>query len=257
MLCSGRVNAGVRTWFRTFVKGLTGAALTVVLLGNAPAMAASPADEAGIDAPVDIAADREGQGGIFSRDTKDDSDRTASHDPQFRTLFLAWKRMDSGAAPTLDAAVPSHAPVDDMRLTSSFGYRSDPFRGRRAMHQGIDIPGPVGTPIYATADGFVGRAGRYGGYGNLIELEHGNGVQTRYGHLSTIMVQPGSRVRRGDIIGRMGSTGRSTGSHLHYEVRMDGEAVDPMPFVQSGRYVAEVAAREAGRDTAQGGPSGN
>ena len=112
--------------------------------------------------------------------------------------------------------------------------RSDPFRGTAAMHAGVDIPGPLGTPIYATADGVVGRAERAGGYGNLVELEHGKGIQTRYGHLSKLLVEPNTRVTRGQLIGLMGSTGRSTGSHLHYEVRIDGRAVNPIPFLTSG-----------------------
>jgi murein DD-endopeptidase MepM/ murein hydrolase activator NlpD len=124
-------------------------------------------------------------------------------------------------------------PVDNVRLTSTFGVRSDPFHGGAAMHAGIDIPGPVGTPVYATADGVVGRAGVAGGYGNLVTLDHGKGIETRYGHLSKILVEPNTRVRRGQLIGLMGSTGRSTGSHLHYEVRIDGAAVNPVPFMQN------------------------
>jgi murein DD-endopeptidase MepM/ murein hydrolase activator NlpD len=106
------------------------------------------------------------------------------------------------------------------------------------MHAGIDLAGPVGTPIYAAADAVVGQAGVQGGYGNLVELHHGAGIATRYGHLSSIRVNPGERVRRGQLIGLMGSTGRSTGSHLHYEVRIDGRAVNPLPFLQTGQAMA-------------------
>lgn len=122
------------------------------------------------------------------------------------------------------------------------------------MHAGVDIPGPVGTPIYATADGIVGRAERAGAYGNLLELDHGRGIQTRYGHLSAILVQPGARVARGQLIARMGSTGRSTGSHLHYEVRLDGNAVNPMPFLQSASYLVAMQNRARGTNIAMGGP---
>jgi murein DD-endopeptidase MepM/ murein hydrolase activator NlpD len=170
-------------------------------------------------------------------------------DTQFRSLFTAWRQMDGPATQAL--AIPSRRPVDEMRLTSTFGNRADPFTGRRARHNGIDIPGPVGTPIYATADGTVGRAQRLGGYGNYVELEHGNAMQTRYGHLSQILVQPGQRVRRGDMIGLMGSTGRSTGSHLHYEVRIAGAPVNPVPFIAEDGVM--VAAAGHG-NVALGGP---
>lgn len=165
----------------------------------------------------------------------------ADADAQFRSLFLSWKRLDTLEQTVI--AVPSMRPVANLTLTSNFGVRTDPFRGTAAMHAGVDIPGPVGTPIYATADGVIGRAGRYGGYGNLVEINHGKGIETRYGHLSRILVEPNTRVRRGQLIGLMGSTGRSTGSHLHYEVRIDGRAVNPMPFLQSTDYLATIQDR--------------
>jgi murein DD-endopeptidase MepM/ murein hydrolase activator NlpD len=112
------------------------------------------------------------------------------------------------------------------------------------MHAGIDLAGPVGTPIYATADGTVTEAAyNDGGYGNLIKLDHGRGIETRYGHLSAFNVRPGDRVKRGQMIGRMGSTGRSTGSHLHYEVRIDGRAVNPIPFMRSTDYLVAIKSR--------------
>ena len=114
--------------------------------------------------------------------------------------------------------------------------------------------GPSGTPIYATADGVVDRAEWANGYGNLVELDHGKGIQTRYGHLSKILVRPNTRVKRGDLIALMGSTGRSTGSHLHYEVRIDGHAVNPVPFLQSSDYLIAVQRRAAATQIALGGP---
>lgn len=153
-------------------------------------------------------------------------------DAQFRSLFVSWKKLDTLQEAAI--AVPSLQPVERVSLTSSFGVRSDPFRGTAAMHAGVDIPGPVGTPVYATADGVVERSERAGGYGNLVELNHGKGIQTRYGHLSKLLVDANTRVKRGQLIGLMGSTGRSTGSHLHYEVRIDGRAVNPIPFLQNG-----------------------
>lgn len=170
-------------------------------------------------------------------------------DPQFRALFNSWKRLDS--LNTAIVAIPSAKPVSNIAVNSGFGVRSDPFRGGRAMHAGVDIPGPYATPIYATADGMVGRAGRFGGYGNLVELEHGRGIQTRYGHMSSLLVMSGTRVKRGQLIGLMGSTGRSTGNHLHYEVRLEGRAVNPMPFLQTSDYLLAMQKRA---NIAVGGP---
>ncbi len=174
-------------------------------------------------------------------------------DPQFRALFDSWKRLDT--LQTSMISIPSAKPVTDVALTSGFGVRSDPFRGGRAMHAGVDIPGPIGTPIYATADAIVGRTGWVGGYGNMVELEHGKGIQTRYGHMSAILVAPGTRIKRGQQIGLMGSTGRSTGSHLHYEVRLDGRAVNPIPFLRTADYLLAMQKR-AGAVEAMGGPEG-
>ena len=120
----------------------------------------------------------------------------------------------------------------------------------------MKLLGPVGTPVYATADGMVDRAERSGGYGNLVELDHGKGIQTRYGHLSKILVEAGTRVHRGQLIALMGSTGRSTGPHLHYEVRIDGHAVNPVPFLQTADYL--LAAQDRSIHTipvAVGGPA--
>jgi murein DD-endopeptidase MepM/ murein hydrolase activator NlpD len=109
------------------------------------------------------------------------------------------------------------------------------------MHPGIDLAGATGTPIYATADGVITTAGyNSGGYGNLIKIDHGRGIETRYGHLSAILAKSGQRVTRGQLIGKMGSTGRSTGSHLHYEVRIDGRPVNPVPFMKSTDYLVAM-----------------
>jgi len=172
-------------------------------------------------------------------------------DAEFKALFRSWKQMDQvgqqAPADQGSMSVPSLKPVANLHFTSLYGVRSDPFRGTAAMHSGVDIPGPVGTPVYATADGVVGRSGWVGAYGNLVELEHGRGLQTRYGHLSKITVAPGTRVTRGQLIGLMGSTGRSTGSHLHYEVRIDGRAVNPLPFLQTGEAMAAAQGRSGGQ----------
>jgi murein DD-endopeptidase MepM/ murein hydrolase activator NlpD len=178
-------------------------------------------------------------------------------DPQFRELFASWTRTEQLEQAVV--AIPSARPVrESVNFTSGFGVRSDPFRGRAAMHGGIDLAGPIGTPIYATADGLVAKAEwNSGGYGNLVEINHGQGIETRYGHLSRFVARSGQRVRRGDLIGYMGSTGRSTGSHLHYEVRIDGRAVNPIPFMQSNEALAAIQrqAEAAMPPVAIGGPS--
>ncbi|MGN5374490.1 MAG: peptidase M23 [Sphingomonas hengshuiensis] len=175
----------------------------------------------------------------------------AQADAQFRALFMSWKKLDTIERAAI--SIPSYQPVASLSFTSNFGVRSDPFRGTAAMHAGVDIPGPIGTPVYATADGIVARAERAGGYGNLIEVNHGKGIATRYGHLSKIIVRDHERVKRGQLIGLMGSTGRSTGSHLHYEVRIDGSAVNPAPYLQAGQ-LAMAADRAQRQRLAMGGP---
>jgi murein DD-endopeptidase MepM/ murein hydrolase activator NlpD len=132
-------------------------------------------------------------------------------------------------------AIPVRKPVTgEIDLSSTFGVRVDPFLHVTAMHTGLDFRGEVGEPIHATAAGTVSAAGWSGGYGKMVEIDHGNGFATRYGHLSQIDVDIGDKVRLGQIVGRMGSTGRSTGPHLHYETRIDGEAVDPQRFLNAG-----------------------
>jgi len=121
--------------------------------------------------------------------------------------------------------------LGDAVMTSPFGYRPDPFLGRPELHPGVDLVQAYGADIHATAAGKVVHAGWMGGYGNMVEIDHGNGLTTRYGHMSEVLVSEGDDVKFGDVIGRVGSTGRSTGPHLHYEVRIDGEPVDPERFL--------------------------
>jgi len=131
--------------------------------------------------------------------------------------------------------VPVRKPVEgDIDMSSPFGVRLDPFLGRPAVHTGIDLRGDTGEPARATATGKVTIAGWDGGYGNMVEIDHGNGLATRYGHLSKILVKPGQFVRIGETVGLIGSTGRSTGPHLHYETRINGEAVNPQKFLNAG-----------------------
>jgi murein DD-endopeptidase MepM/ murein hydrolase activator NlpD len=128
------------------------------------------------------------------------------------------------------SATPAIAPVKGI-FTSGFGFRSDPLTHGRGVHQGIDIAAAPGQPVRASADGVVVKAGTIGGLGQAVYVVHGFGVTTRYGHMSRIEVRPGQRVKRGDVLGRVGNTGRSTGYHLHYEVRVDGDAVNPLAYI--------------------------
>jgi len=138
-----------------------------------------------------------------------------------------WDRPAEPAHAESRIGVHLHRPLGHGFLSSSFGVRSDPMTGESRAHLGLDIAAPLGTPIYAAEDGIVSFAGVAGGYGRLIQIDHGEHVQTRYGHLLRILIRPGESVRRGETIGLVGSTGRSTGSHLHFEVRIGGTPVDP------------------------------
>jgi murein DD-endopeptidase MepM/ murein hydrolase activator NlpD len=135
------------------------------------------------------------------------------------------------------SSTPAIAPVKGI-LTSGFGYRSDPMTHGRGIHQGVDIAAAPGQPVKASADGVVMRAGLIGGLGKAVYVAHGYGLTTRYGHMSRVDVRPGQRVQRGDVLGLVGNTGRSTGYHLHYEVRMDGEPVNPLGYIldESGPF---------------------
>lgn len=143
-------------------------------------------------------------------------------------------------------------PLAAAKLTSDYGMRTHPVVGGRRAHKGVDLAAPTGTPVYATADGIVSRANHFSSYGLYISLHHGAALETRYAHLSRLAVATGQRVNKGDVIGYVGSTGRSTGPHLHYEVRMDGEAVNPIPYmVESEAQQAFALVMDEG---GQGGP---
>ncbi|MFD2237722.1 M23 family metallopeptidase [Aureimonas populi] len=141
---------------------------------------------------------------------------------------------------SLAETTPVAAPIEGGVRSSGFGVRRDPFLNRRALHAGVDFAVASGTPVHAAAAGTVTRAGRAGAYGILVEIDHGNGHTTRYAHLSSIDVAVGDDVRPGQMLARSGSTGRSTGPHLHYEVRVEGEAVNPSPYLKAGRSLAGV-----------------
>ncbi len=189
-----------------------------------------------------------------------------SNDEEFRRLFAGWKSLDArnGAmvTPMMTAskaanpglvttpmapattfgvptrvAIPSINPVGGAALTSGFGQRWHPVLGGRRAHKGVDLAQPTGTPVRATADGVVSKADWFSSYGLYVSLEHGGSIETRYGHMSRLNVAAGQTVRKGDVIGYVGSTGRSTGPHLHYEVRIAGTAVSPIPYMQGGSSV--------------------
>jgi murein DD-endopeptidase MepM/ murein hydrolase activator NlpD len=157
---------------------------------------------------------------------------------ELATLAGALDRME-----TLErslVAIPSGKPTAAPMETSSYGFRRDPFNGQAAFHAGIDFPGSYGQPILAAAKGKVVYVGQRQGYGNVVEVEHGNGLLTRYAHLSGFVAHVGQQVARGEQIARMGSTGRSTGTHLHFEVRLNGQAINPRRFLEARQDVLQV-----------------
>ncbi len=198
---------------------------------------------------------------------------TASTDAEFRRLFADWKALDRGVVNTVQArtalpasplsqgsilrpagvSIPSRMPVENAALTSGYGMRTHPVLGGRRAHKGIDLAMPTGTPVYATADGVVSKAEWFSSYGLYISLEHGADIQTRYGHLSRLNVAAGQQIRKGDVIGYVGSTGRSTGPHLHYEVRIAGASVNPIPYLQADTAAKAPLLAVVDGD-AQGGP---
>ncbi len=220
------------------LRGIVG--LTAAISGLAiatPAAANSAAANADVAAPLRAAqaARPSPQGG----------------DEEFNRLFTGWKSADNGtfalpvatpigaagATPSYlprSVSIPSRMPVNNATLTSGFGLRWHPVIGGRRQHKGVDLAAPTGTPIHASADGTVAMAERYSGYGLYVQIEHGGSLETRYGHMSRIAVAEGQYVHKGDVIGYVGSTGRSTGPHLHYEVRVDGAAVNPIPYMHGG-----------------------
>ena len=184
------------------------------------------------DLGVDVKSAPRGVGGPFVP-LKTPQAGASNFDRQLYRINIARAQLDQYSQTLV--TVPLRKPVTgEIDMSSPFGVRMDPFLHRPAMHTGLDMRGDVGDPVHATASGRVSIAGREGGYGNMVEIEHGNGLSTRYGHLSEIDVTVGQKVRIGEVIGRIGSTGRSTGPHLHYETRVDGDAVDPQKFLRAG-----------------------
>lgn len=158
-----------------------------------------------------------------------------------QTYRVALARAQTDRLTRIMAALPIRKPVTgELDESSIFGVRLDPFLNRPAMHTGIDFRGAVGEAVRATASGTVTAAGWSGGYGRMVEIDHGNGLSTRYGHLAAIEVTVGQSIKIGQVIGRLGSSGRSTGPHLHYETRINGEAVDPEKFLRAGIRIGSI-----------------
>jgi murein DD-endopeptidase MepM/ murein hydrolase activator NlpD len=164
-------------------------------------------------------------------------------DPRFERLGLSLARM--AALERGLEGIPQVSPTNNRltRITSGYGYRRDPFTRRAAMHRGLDFKGPTGSPIYAAAKGTISFVGRKRGYGKVVEIRHGNGLLTRYAHMSRFAARVGEVVEAGDRIGAIGSTGRSTGPHLHFEVRINDRAVNPRPLLESAPNVLKEARR--------------
>ena len=165
-------------------------------------------------------------------------------DPRFQRLGMSLARMSAFERGL--AGVPQVLPASLDFISSGFGYRSDPFTGGAAFHAGLDFRGPIGAPIYAAAKGRVIFAGVKQGYGNCIEIDHGNGLTTRYAHMSAFRARVGQEVAPGNVIGAIGSTGRSTGPHLHFEVRVHDQPVNPRPFLEAAQNVLQDT-RKPGR----------
>lgn len=218
-------------------------AVVIALTGASPAFANSSAN-ADIAAPVRAAQSAK-------------PSPLGNGDNEFRQLFANWQSLDkpqplvqplkpqSKSLAGSQVSIPSRIPVAGVRLSSNYGMRNHPVVGGRRKHNGVDLAAPTGTPIYAAADGIVSKAEWFSSYGLYVSLEHGADIQTRYGHMSRLNVSNGQRVSKGDIIGFVGSTGRSTGPHLHYEVRIAGKSVNPMPYMQGEEFKQPAPAPQA------------
>lgn len=187
--------------------------------------------------PATLLASADTQGGQGGPYIKAAAGRASSLDPRIARLAASLSRMD--ALQRSLAGIPQVHPAKAEFISSRFGYRADPINGHAAFHAGLDFAGPIGAPVYAAADGTVRFAGQNQGYGNIIEIDHGNGLTSRYAHMSRFRAAVGQTVEAGQIIGAIGNTGRSTGPHLHFEVRVHGRPVNPKPFLQKALNVQQ------------------
>ena len=223
----------------------------------APELAAEPGvDGAGVlddIAPVQ-GLSVEGRAARLGQRIDDLAARLSRQEDAYALVDVALSRQTG-----LRAGLPTALPVNYPYLSSSFGWRRHPVTGRHVMHEGLDFVAPRNTPIRAASGGVVVRAGVVGGYGRLVEIDHGNGLRSRYAHASKVLVKVGDLVEQGDVIARVGSTGHSTGPHLHFEIRMANYPLDPEPFIRSAARARmdRVPAQEPGElmKLARGSPS--
>lgn len=192
--------------------------------------------------PLAEDANLNGQGGPFIAAEPGDSVQDGEAGENGNPLSAQVARLDGTMqqwhrVQKVMSKLPLTAPLDSYRFTSGFGSRRDPVNRRWARHLGVDLANRPKTPVLAPAPGRVVSAGRNGRFGRMVEIDHGYGVRTRYGHLHKIMVKPGQLVGFRDVVATLGSSGRSTGPHLHYEVVVDGKPVDPMKFIQAGKFI--------------------
>ena len=183
--------------------------------------------------PIDSEYGKQGIGGPLIA-----IDAATAFDTKVKELDEALDQLD--ALKKEARAYPIANPAPGEPITSGFGVRKDPLLGTLALHSGIDFRSAIGSPARATAPGIVVSAGWNGGYGRMVEVDHGNGFSTRYGHLSRITIKVGDHVERGSVLGETGSSGRSTGPHLHYEVRRNGDAIDPLGFLKAGMKLGKL-----------------
>ncbi|HSI28043.1 MAG: M23 family metallopeptidase, partial [Methylophilus sp.] len=180
-----------------------------------------------------------GQGGPLVKDaplTEEDLKATIeqmSADLDFRDEYQGKIEAKLLLKSVLSEMLPNSSPVDAAYSSSSYGWRIDPMSGHRAFHEGLDFPAASGTPVYAAADGIVSTAAQTSDYGNLLKIDHGSGLETRYAHNSRLLVKAGERVIKGQKVALIGSTGRSTGPHLHYEIRLNGNPLDPREYLRN------------------------
>ncbi len=205
----------------------------------------------GLDPSAIVASGQTATGGPFESLA---SEADGSLDPRFERLGLSLARM-SALERGLES-IPQVMPADINSISSGFGYRRDPFNGSAAMHSGLDFRAPHGSPIHAAASGVVSFVGVKSGYGNVVEISHGSGMITRYAHMSRFGTRVGVQVEAGAVIGAIGSTGRSTGPHLHFEVRINDRAVNPRPFLESAPHVLEEARAESATSAREGSARG-
>ncbi len=196
------------------------------------------AEVAGVDLSAFTLSEKPAQGGL-----EESGDEITDHDlhVELDALSLSLQQQDQQLAflediylvrGNITSAIPHGSPIKKGWISSGYGYRIDPFNGKKTMHRGLDFAGQSGSEVLAVADGIVSWTGKRSGYGQMIDIDHGNGYITRYAHNKKLIVKVGTRVQKGDAIALMGSTGRSTGPHVHFEILRDGKSINPYNFVK-------------------------